>query len=289
MRPTPGTAHFTSFKDLFRSIRYLAHAVRTDRDGQSAPTTPKHTTALYTAPQRYTAPQNSYGTAPPRRRHRTRATPALSTMKSTRRPWHSSRRATRCPQQFLALLDRCAAAERDAAAQDAIAALASSVAEIADGARRSSHPDSIKTRRHERTADAIAAAAAVCVAMTGDETNLDANDVDAAFDAARRRLAAAAPSTRTAASRCGTPTGSATPHAKAAARACHRTDAKRARAVAAAVTALQRAERAHPRGAAERRRRRGRPHRDGACEAARLRRDEASRGRAAPRRRAHAC
>ena len=152
-------------------------------------------------------------------------------------------------QQFLALLDRCAAAERDAAAaQDAIAAMASSVAEVGTAhapAFAIAQTASKRGAAHARTADAIAAAAAVCAAMTGDEPTLDANDADAAVDAARPR-----------------PRGRGAKHEdrrvalrdayrqrdaarEAAARACHRTDAKRARAVAAAVTALQRAERAH--------------------------------------------
>ena len=68
--------------------------------------------------------------------------------------------------QFLALLDRCAAAERDAAAaQDAIAAMASSVAEVGTAhapARAIAQTASKRGAAHARTADAIAAAAAAC-------------------------------------------------------------------------------------------------------------------------------
>jgi len=151
--------------------------------------------------------------------------------------------------QFLALLDKCAAAERDAAAaQDAIAAMASSVAEVGTAhapAFAIAQTASKRGAAHARTADAIAAAAAVCAAMTGDEPTLDANDAEAAVDAARRRLRGrgAKHEDRRVALRDAYRQRDAS--REAAARACHRIDAKRARAVAAAVTALQRAERAH--------------------------------------------
>ena len=151
--------------------------------------------------------------------------------------------------QFLALLDRCAAAERDAAvAQDAIAAMASSVAEVGTAhapARAIAQTASKRAAAHARTADAIAAAAAACAAMTGDKATLDANDADSAVDAARRRLRGrgAKHEDRRVALRDAYRQRDAA--RDAASRACHRTDAKRARAVAAAVTALQRAERAH--------------------------------------------
>ena len=150
--------------------------------------------------------------------------------------------------QFLALLDRCAEAERNAAvAQDAIAVMASSVAEVGTAhapALAIAQTASKRGAAHARTADAIAAAAAVCAAMTGDEPS-DANDADAAVDAARRRLRGrgARHEDRRVALRDAYRQRDAS--REAAARACHRTDAKRARAVAAAVTALQRAERAH--------------------------------------------
>ena len=151
--------------------------------------------------------------------------------------------------QFLALLDKCAAAERDAAAaQDAIAAMASTVAEVGNAhapAVAIAQTASKRGAAHARTADAIAAAAAACAAMTGDEPTLDANDADAAVDAARRRLRGrgAKHEDRRVALRDAYRQRDVA--REAAARACHRTDAKRARAVAAAVTALQRAERAH--------------------------------------------
>ena len=151
--------------------------------------------------------------------------------------------------QFLALLERCADAERQAAqAQDAIAAMALSVAEVGTAhapARAIAQTASKRGAAHARTADAIAAAAAACAAMTGDEPTLDANDADAAVDAARRRLRGRGTKheDRRVALRDAYRQRDAS--REVAARGCHRTDAKRARAVAAAVTALQRAERAH--------------------------------------------
>ena len=126
--------------------------------------------------------------------------------------------------------------------------MASSVAEIGTAhapALAIAQTASKRGAAHARTADAIAPRRRLCVAMTGDEPTLDANDADAAVDAARRRLCGrgAKHEDRRVALRDAYRQRDAA--RRAAARACHRTDAKRARAVAAAATALQRAERAH--------------------------------------------
>ena len=154
--------------------------------------------------------------------------------------------------QFLALLERCADAERQAArAQDAIAAMASTVAEVGTAhapARAMAQTAARRAIAHERTADAIAAAAAACATMTGDEPSsalADADAADAAVENARRRLRGrgAKHEDRRVALREAYQQRDAA--REAAARACHRNDSERATAVAAAVTALQRAERAH--------------------------------------------